>query len=76
MERARRGLNDGHGTGDGERRRSSLVRVQGERARLRAQVSRGKWASGVRGQKGQGREEVAGECADVGTSTTGTWARG
>jgi hypothetical protein len=64
----------------GERRRSCLVRVQGERggerARMRAQVSRGKWASGARPLKGRGRAEVAGERADVGASTTGAWARG
>jgi hypothetical protein len=64
----------------GERRRSSLVHVQGkeggERAQLRAQVSRGKFASRVRALKGRGREEVAGERADVDASTAGTWARG
>jgi NAD(P)H-hydrate repair Nnr-like enzyme with NAD(P)H-hydrate dehydratase domain len=60
----------------GERRRSCLVRVQGERARLRAQVSRGRWASGARALKGRGRAEVVGECADVGASTVGAWARG
>jgi hypothetical protein len=48
----------------------------GERARLRAQVSKGKWASGVRALKGRGRKEVAGERADMGASTVGTWARG
>jgi hypothetical protein len=60
----------------GERRQSCLVRVQGESARLRAQVSRGKWASGARGLKGRGCEKVAGERADVGASTVWTWARG
>jgi hypothetical protein len=64
----------------GERRWSSLVRVQGERggerARLKAQVSRGKWVSWVWALKGRGREEVAGERADVGVSTARTWAIG
>jgi hypothetical protein len=60
----------------GERQQSSLVRVQGERARLRVQVSTGKWASGVWALKGQGREEVAEERTDVGASMAGTWARG
>jgi hypothetical protein len=60
----RRGLNDGRGTAVvfGERR------AQGERARLRAQVSGGKWASRARGLKGRGRAKVAEECADVGAS--------
>jgi hypothetical protein len=56
------------------------VRVQGERggerARLKAQVSRGKWVSWVWALKGRGREEVAGERADVGVSTARTWAIG
>jgi hypothetical protein len=39
-------------------------------------MSRGKWASGVRALKGRGRAEEAGDCVDVGTSTTGAWARG
>jgi hypothetical protein len=43
---------------------------------MRAQISRGKWASGVRALKGRGREEVAGERVDVGASTAGAWARG
>jgi hypothetical protein len=55
------------------------MHVQGERegegARLRAQMIRGKWASGVRALKGSGREEVAGKCADVGASTTGVRGR-
>jgi hypothetical protein len=34
----------------------------------------GKWASGARALKGRGRAEVAGERADVGTSTAGMWA--
>jgi hypothetical protein len=46
------------------------LRVQdergGERAQLRAQMSRGKWATGVRALKGRGHEAVAGERADVG----------
>jgi hypothetical protein len=49
------------------------MRVQGERdgesARLRAQISRGKWASGARALKGRGRAEVAGDRADVGAVT-------
>jgi hypothetical protein len=36
----------------------------------------GKWASGVRSLKGRGHAEVAGERADVGAFTAGTWARG
>jgi hypothetical protein len=48
----------------------------GERAQMRAQISRGKWASGVRALKGRGHEEVAGERVDVGASTAGAWARG
>jgi hypothetical protein len=51
------------------------VRVQGERggerAQLRAQVSRGKWASGVRALKARGRAEVARERADMGASMAG-----
>jgi hypothetical protein len=69
-----------------ERRRASVngdrvawLRAQGERggerARLRVQVSRGRWASGARALKGRGRAVVAGERADVGASTAGTWAR-
>jgi hypothetical protein len=37
-------------------------------------MSRGKWASVVRALKGRGREEVAGERADVGASTARAWA--
>jgi hypothetical protein len=44
------------------------------RERARVQLSRGKWESGVRALKGQGHAEVAGKCADVGTSMA--WARG
>ena len=36
---------------------------------MRVQMSRGKWASGVRALKGRGRAEVAGDCADMGAST-------
>jgi hypothetical protein len=36
---------------------------------MRVQMSRGKWASGVRALKGRGRAEVAGKRADVGAST-------
>ena len=50
---------------------AAWLRAQGERARLRAQMSRGKWASGVRALKGRGRAEVVGKRADVGASTTG-----
>jgi hypothetical protein len=39
-------------------------------------MSRGRWASGMRGLKGRGREDVAGERAVVGASTAGEWARG
>jgi hypothetical protein len=43
-------------TVDGERQRIYLVacveRERGERVRLRAQVSGGRWASGARGSKG------------------------
>jgi hypothetical protein len=60
----------------GKRRRSCLVRVQGERARLRAQVSTGRWASGERALKRRGRAEVARNCEDVGASTTGAWVGG
>jgi hypothetical protein len=64
----------------GEQRRSCLVRVKGERwserARLRVQVSLGRWASGARALKGRGRAKVAMESADVGASTAGAWARG
>jgi hypothetical protein len=74
----RRGLNGGRGTTAilGERRRSLSGRVRrarerGERARLKAQVRRGKWASGAWGLKGRGREEVAGERAGVDASTAG-----
>jgi hypothetical protein len=45
----------------------------GERAQLRAQMSRGRWASGVRGLKGCGCEDVAGERVVVGASTGGGW---
>jgi hypothetical protein len=41
----------------------------GERVRLRAQVSRGKWASAVRLLKWCGLENVAGERVVVGAST-------
>jgi hypothetical protein len=56
------------------------MRAQGERegesARLRAQMSRGKWASAVRALKGRGRAMGAGDGADVGASTAGAWAGG
>jgi hypothetical protein len=42
---------------------------EGEGAWLRAQMSRGKWASGVRALKGSGHAEVAGKHADMGAST-------
>jgi hypothetical protein len=49
------------------------LRTQGERwgegARLRAQMSRGNWASGVRALKGRGCAEVAEKRANVGPST-------
>jgi hypothetical protein len=48
----------------------------GERAQLRAQMSRGRWASGVQVLKGRGREDVARERAVVGASTVRVWARG
>jgi hypothetical protein len=47
----------------------------GERARLRVQMSRGKWASGVRALKGRGRAEVAEKRAVVGASTKGVHGR-
>jgi hypothetical protein len=43
----------------------------GERAQLRAQMGRGKWASGARGLKGRGCAEVAGERTVMGASTAG-----
>jgi hypothetical protein len=39
---------------------------EGERAQLRVQMSRGKWASRVWALKGRGRVEVAGMRADMG----------
>jgi hypothetical protein len=47
----------------------------GERAQLRAQMSRGKWASGAWGLKGLERAEVAGEREVVGASTLGECGR-
>jgi hypothetical protein len=41
----------------------------GERVRLRAQVSKGKWASSVRLLKGRGLKNVAGERVVVAAST-------
>ena len=59
-----------------ERRQSCVVHVQGERARLRAQVSGGRWASGAQALKGRGCGEVVEERTDVGASTAGTRAGG
>jgi hypothetical protein len=68
----RRGLVSGGGAtwmcAQGER--------EGESARLRVKMSRGKWASGVWALKGRGRAEVAGDCANVGASTAGARAGG
>jgi hypothetical protein len=41
-----------------------------------AQMSRGKWTSGVRTLKGRGRAEVAGKRDDMGASMAGGQARG
>jgi hypothetical protein len=75
LQQTGRGLDGGHRTDDvfGERRRSYLVacveRERGERVRLRAQVSRGTWASDVRLLKRRGLENVAGGRAVMGAST-------
>jgi hypothetical protein len=55
----------------GGRQQSCLVAHAGRGARLRAQMSRGKWASGVRALKGRGHANVARKCADMGASTVG-----
>jgi hypothetical protein len=58
---------------------ATWTRAQGERegevARLKAQMSRVKWASGVRALKGSGCAEVAGKCEDMGASTAGVGGR-
>jgi hypothetical protein len=47
----------------------------GQRARMRAQVSRGKWASEVRALKRRGHAEVVEKHVDVGVSTMGVRGR-
>jgi hypothetical protein len=42
------------------------LRAQGERARLRVQMCRGKWASRAWALKGQGRAKMVGKRTDVG----------
>jgi predicted alpha/beta-hydrolase family hydrolase len=55
---------------------TAWVRAQVKSARLKAQMSRGKWASGARALKGRGRAEVAKDCTNVGASMAGAWAGG
>jgi hypothetical protein len=76
--RARRRAQDGRqSTVGGGRPLWSRVQSEreGERVRLRAQVSGGRWASRAWGSKGVGRAEVAGDHTVVGVSTTGDHGR-
>jgi hypothetical protein len=70
--RARRRSQNGRRSsvsGDGATWSRAQSERGGERVRLRAQLSGGKWASGVRLLKRHGLENVAGERAVVGAST-------
>jgi hypothetical protein len=64
----------------GERRRNCLGGHAGRERERECSTEdaneQGKWASGAHALKGRGRAEVAGERADMGASTTGTWAGG
>jgi hypothetical protein len=75
------GLNGGSGTAVlGERRRGLAgrvrrVRERGRESSVEGATEQGKWASGARGLKWRGRENMAGERAVVGASTAGERGR-